>query len=507
MDHLLSIYFLTETFICCLLVYMGCRYRLRYRILISTCGYRSWSPKLRPMMVLLDYLGQLHKIAIKLKVLYHYGKEFFNMILIKNIVLITQNSKRQIIKDGGLVIEKGLIKDIGLSDRIEKQYNKKSKKIINGKGKVALPGLINTHGHLAMTLLRGYADDMGLEEWWMKHVYPIESKFGKKEVYWGSLLAMVEMIKSGTTCFADFYYHSDEVGKAAEEIGIRGSLGCAILDVPTFYYKTTDQAFKLAQDVIDKFKNHSLVKISLAPHMFQTTSLKTYKKSKQLADKNNLLLTTHTSESKIEVDFSLKKYKKRPIEVLDKAGILDENTFLAHCCWLDKREIKILAKTKSSVVHCPISNMKLASGTMPLLEMIDYGINVSLGTDSACSNNNLDMFEEMKITALLHKISHLDPSIINAQEVLDMATINGAKALRMEKEIGSLEKGKKADVIIIDFEKAHLIPRHNFISHLVYSAQGSDVETVIINGRVIMEKRKMKKDIENKILKEIKKLV
>jgi len=429
------------------------------------------------------------------------------MILIKNTILITQNSKRQIIKNGGLVIEKGLIKDIGLSEKIEKKYKKASKKIINGKGKVVLPGLINTHGHLAMTLLRGYADDMGLEEWWVKHVYPIESKFGKKEVYWGSLLAMIEMIKSGTTCFSDFYYYSDEVGRATEEIGMRGSLGCAILDVPTFYYKTTDEAFKLAQDVIDKFKNHSLIKVSLAPHMFQTTSLDTYIRAKKLADKNNLFLTTHTSETKLEVNFSLKKYKKRPIEILDKAGILDERTFLAHCCWLDKKEIKILAQTNSSVVHCPISNMKLASGIMPLPEMINSGINVGLGTDSACSNNNLDMFEEMKVAALLHKISNLDPTIVNAQTVLDMATINGAKALGMEKEIGSLEKGKKADLSIIDFEKSHLIPHHNLVSHLVYSAQGSDVETVIINGKIIMEKRILKKDLEDKVSKEIKKLV
>ena len=429
------------------------------------------------------------------------------MILIKNTILITQDSKRQIIKNGGLVIEKGLIKDIGLSEKIEKKYKKACKKIINGKGKVVLPGLINTHGHLAMTLLRGYADDMGLEEWWVKHVYPIESKFGKKEVYWGSLLAMIEMIKSGTTCFSDFYYYSDEVGRATEEIGMRGSLGCAILDVPTFYYKTTDEAFKLAQDVIDKFKNSSLIKVSLAPHMFQTTSLDTYIRAKKLADKNNLFLTTHTSETKLEVNFSLKKYKKRPIEILDKAGILDERTFLAHCCWLDKKEIKILAQTNSSVVHCPISNMKLASGIMPLPEMINSGINVGLGTDSACSNNNLDMFEEMKVAALLHKISNLDPTIVNAQTVLDMATINGAKALGMEKEIGSLEKGKKADLSIIDFEKSHLIPHHNLVSHLVYSAQGSDVETVIINGKIIMEKRILKKDLEDKVSKEIKKLV
>jgi len=429
------------------------------------------------------------------------------MILIKNITVITQNKKREIIKNGALVIENDIISAIGKSNEIEKKYLKKAKKIIDGKGLVVMPGLINTHGHLAMSLLRGYADDMNLEEWWMKHVYPIESKFGRKEVYWGSLLATIEMIKSGTTCFADFYYYEDETAKAAQEIGMRGILGCAILDVPTFYYKTTDSAFKKTELLIKKFKNNSLVQIALAPHMFQTASIETYKKSKEMANENGLLLFTHTSETKQENDFSLKKYKQRPIEVLAKNNILDEKTILAHCCWLNKKEIKTLAQTGASVAHCPVSNMKLASGIMPLQEMLESGVNISLGTDGVCSNNNLDMIEEMKITALLHKVSKLDPNIADAQTVLDMATINGAKALGLENEIGSLEKNKKADLVILNFEKSHLIPQHNLISHLVYSANGSDVDTVFINGKMIMENRKIKKIDEEKVFNKIKKII
>jgi 5-methylthioadenosine/S-adenosylhomocysteine deaminase len=429
------------------------------------------------------------------------------MILIKNITIITQNSKRQVIENGGLVIEKNIIRAIGQSKDIEKEYRQKAKKMINGQGKVALPGLINSHGHLAMTLLRGYADDMSLEEWWMDNIYPIESKFGPKEVYWGSLLAMLEMIKSGTTCFADFYYYEDEVARAAQKIGMRGVLGCAILDFPTFYFKTPSAALRIARLAIERYKNNDLLNLTLAPHMFQTTSLKTFQKAKKIAKQGEVLLSTHTAETKQEVDFCLKKYKQRPVEILAKGGILDNKTLLAHCCWLTKKEIKILAQTGASVVHCPVSNMKLAAGTMPLPEMIEAGVNVSLGTDSACSNNNLDMFEEMKVTALLHKVSRLDPTLVKAQTVLDMATINGAKALGMEKEIGSLETGKKADIIILDFEKSHLIPRHNLISHLVYSAQGSDVETVIINGQLIMEERKIKRVNESNILSTVKKIV
>jgi len=429
------------------------------------------------------------------------------MILIKNITIITQNKKREIIKNGALIIENALISAIGKSNQIEKQYNKKAKKIISGNGLVAMPGLINTHGHLAMSLLRGYADDMNLEEWWLKHVYPVESKFGRKEVYWGSLLAMIEMIKSGTTCFADFYYYEDEVAQAAQEIGMRGILGCAILDVPTFYYKTSASAFKKTESLIKKFNNNPLIKIALAPHMFQTTSIKTYIKSKKMANNHNLLLFTHASETEQENKFSLKKYKQRPIEVLAKNNILDKKTILAHCCWLNKKEIKILAQSGASVAHCPVSNMKLASGIMPLQEMSKLKINISLGTDGVCSNNNLDMFEEMKITALLHKVNKLDPNIADAQTVLDMATINGAKAFGLEDEIGSLEKGKKADLIILDFEKSHLIPQHNLISHLVYSANGGDVDTVFIDGKMIMENRKIKKINEKKVFDKIKKII
>lgn len=427
------------------------------------------------------------------------------MILIKNITIITQNPQREIIEKGGLVIEKDRIKAIGQSKEIEKEYKRQAKKIIDGQDKVVLPGLINAHGHLAMTLLRGYADDMSLEDWWFKYVYPVESRFTANHIYRGSLLAMLEMIKSGTTCFTDFYYYQDQVAKAAQEIGMRGVLGCGVLDVPTFYFKTASQALKKAQSIIKKWSDNNLVKVSLAPHMFQTTCLKTYQKCKKLAKENDLVCQTHLAETKEEVKYCLKKYKKRPIEVLAKAGILDQKTLLAHGCWLTKKEIKILAQSGASIAHCLVSNMKLASGVMPLVEILKAGVNVALGTDSACSNNNLDMFGEMKTAALLHKVYQLNPTVADAQTVLDMATINGAKALGLAKEIGSLAVGKKADLIILDFNQPHLLPAHNFVSHLVYAAKGSDVETVIVNGKIIMEGRKIKRVKENKVLNRIKK--
>lgn len=427
------------------------------------------------------------------------------MILIKNIAIITQDKNRRQIKDGAIIIEGDKIKEIGKSGDLEKKC-KKAEKVIEGRGKVALPGLINIHGHLAMTLLRGYADDLALEDWWLNYVYPAESKFGKKEVYWGSLLAMAEMLKSGTTCFSDFYYYQGETARAARQIGMRGVLGCAFLDAPTFEYKDSETAFRSAEKTIKAVENDNLIKVLVAPHMFQTTSLKTYRRVKDFARRNNLLLQTHTSETKQEVEFSLKKYKQRPVEVLAKNKILDEKTSLAHCCWLNSREIKILAASGASAIHCPVSNMKLASGFAPLPEMLRAGVNVALGTDGACSNNNLDIMEEMKFAALLHKGRRLDPTIINSQTVLDMATVNGAKALGWDQEIGSLESGKKADLIIVDFNRPHLAPVHNIVSHLVYSASGSDVETTIINGKIVMENRRLNKVDEKEILSEAEKL-
>jgi len=435
------------------------------------------------------------------------------MLFIKNILIVTQNSKREIIRNGSVLIKNNRIEGLYKNSRLPKEYKKKVKNIIDGKGKVLMPGLINAHTHLAMVLLRGYADDLSLEDWWGNYVYPIESKFTKEDIYFGSLLGLLEMVKSGTTCFADFYYYEDKVAEATSLVGLRAVLGSGILDLPTFYFKTPFLALYLASNFLSKLSakkydskkiNYNLVQGSVAPHMFQTTSLKTYEKSKDLARKYNVILQTHVLETKQELEYSLKKYKKRPIEALDDKGILDKKSLLTHCCWISKREISILAKRKTSVVHCPVSNMKLSSGIMPLPEMLAAGINVSLGTDSACSNNSLDMFQEMKTAALIHKVNKLNPVAAKAQTILDMATINGAKALGLGDDIGSIENGKKADLIILNFNKPHLTPLYNAVSHLVYAAKSSDVETVIIDGKIVMENRKLTKINEAKIIKQIK---
>lgn len=413
------------------------------------------------------------------------------MLFLKADQIITQNKKRQIIKNGAIVIEKELIKDIGAEKEIFQKYKNKIKKTICIDRGVAMPGLINTHTHLAMSLLRGYADDLPLEEWWFKKIFPAEAKLTANDIYQGSLLGGLEMIKSGTTSFVDFYFFGEKIAEAAEKLGLRANIGITIMDFPTPEFANPAAALSSLPKIIEKWKNNNLINFSVAPHMIQTTSLKTYKMAKQIASRHKIILQTHLAETKSEIDFALKKYKKRPAELLIENKILDKNSIVAHACYLSAKEIKLLARKEIKVSHCPTSNMKLASGVKPLKELFDANAIIGLGTDSACSNNNLDMFEEIKIAALLHKITHLDPTIANAQMILDMATINGATCVKKEKEIGSLEIGKKADIIILDFNQPHLTPCHNPVSNIVYAANGADVDTTIVNGKILMENRKV----------------
>jgi 5-methylthioadenosine/S-adenosylhomocysteine deaminase len=426
------------------------------------------------------------------------------MILVKAGYVVTQNKKRQIIKDGAVLIKGDKIFDLGKCEEMEKKYKGRITKAIGGKNCVAMPGLINTHTHLAMVLLRGYADDLPLEEWWFKKIFPAEAKLKKEDIYLGSLLGGLEMIKSGTTCFADFYFFVDDIARAAAELGLRANIGIPIMDFEAPEFKNPEEAFLALPGILSHWKTNDLINFSLAPHMLQTASLETYKKCQSLAKKYNLLLQTHLTETKQEIKYALKKYKTTPAKLLIKNKILDQHSLAAHCCNLADDEIKLFAKTRASIAHCPVSNLKLVSGIMPLTKLLKAGINISLGTDSACSNNNLDLFEEMKTASLIHKISENNPASAKAQTILDMATINGAKALGMEKQIGSLEKGKKADIIVLDFNQPHLVPQYNIISNLVYSARGSDVETSLINGKIVMEKKKVLPVDERKILKKVK---
>ena len=403
-------------------------------------------------------------------------------ILIKNVIL--NGERRDILIEGNKI------------EKIGKNLNLRADEKIDGKEqKAVLPGLINCHCHSAMTLFRGYADDLPLKEWLEKKIWPLEAKLTKEDVYWGTKLACLEMIKTGTTCFNDMYWSEEASVEAAEEMGIRAKIGLVVLDfLPMGKRENIEKYWKAFKK--RKFKT---VTFSIAPHSIYTVSKESLIWAKNFAKKNNLLLHIHLSETEKEVKDCQKKYKLRPVEYLNKIGFLNQDCILAHSIWLSEKEIKILTQRRCNVVYNPCSNMKLASGIFPYRKIRKAGINICLGTDGPASNNNLDLFEEMKFGTLLQKVKEKDPTVASASEIFEIATKNGAKALKIN--AGEIRVGKLADLILIDLNQVCLIPGHNLISDIVYSCSGGCVSDVIVNGKILMRDRKVKG--EEKIKREI----
>ena len=411
--------------------------------------------------------------------------------LLKNCSwVVTQDEKRDVLRDVSVLIRDDRIEQIGKSSGSSADFE------IDGRGKIALPGLINAHTHLSMVLFRGYADDMVLQDWLQKKIWPLEGKLTAEACYQGALLGSAEMIMSGTTTFMDMYFHMEDVARAVNESGLRAILSYGIIDL-----------FDPAKAKIEQKKSEELfnflrklqsprIRFALAPHAPYTCSAETLLWAKEFAEKNDTIIHIHIAETRKEQADSQKQHGARVIEYLDKIGALSKKMVGAHCVWLTKTEIGLLAKSGVNVTHCPVSNMKLASGGVaPLPEMFDAGIAVSLGTDGAASNNTLDMFETMKVCALLHKAHRWDPTVLNAQKVLDLATIEGARALGMEREIGSIEVGKRADIILLDANLPNMSPIYGpdtVVSDLVYSASSGNVSTTIVDGKVLMENRQLK---------------
>lgn len=407
-------------------------------------------------------------------------------LLLKNCkFLVTQDSKRRILEGYDVLVEGSCIAKVG--------KGLKGDEVIDCSNSLVMPGLVNTHTHISMTKLRGVADDVMLEDF-LKKTYAIDSKLKEKDVYEGALLGCLESIKFGTTTFNDLYYFEDEIAKAAIEIGLRANLAWACLDKD----KTTQKGDPV--DNCERFVKewrgkNELVTPEVGVQGVYVTGTETYKRTNELAKEYGLRKHTHLSETRKEVYDHVKKTGVRPVEFLDKLGFLDERLVAAHCVWLTKRELDILAKNKVSPSHNPTSNLKLASGGLaPVPEMLERKINVSLGTDSCASNNNLDLFKEMKLAALLHKNAKWDATLVPAQTALDMATVNGAKALGIN--AGSIEEGKLADLIIIGLRKPHLMPVNDIVSNIVYSVSGSDVDTSIINGQVVMKDRAVENEFK-----------
>jgi 5-methylthioadenosine/S-adenosylhomocysteine deaminase len=360
---------------------------------------------------------------------------------------------------------------------------------IDAKRKIVMPGLINCHTHSPMSIYRGLADDTALFEWLNDHIWPVEREFINEEnIALASELSMAEMIRSGTTTFNDMYFHSGITEEIADRIGIRTVLGEAVIDIPVPIYKVSEDHWE--KKALYK-KNESLSLPALVPHSPYSCSKEMLKKIKLFSEMNGLLIHTHISETRAEVEKLLKETGKTPVEYLDSIGFLGDNVIAAHCVILTDKDISILAKRRVRIVHCPQSNLKLGSGIARVRDMLKAGLLIGLGTDGPASNNTLDMFSEMKTASLLQKGVNEDPLLMPAKQVFEMATINGAKVLGLDKITGSLETGKKADIIIVDTGSVHMTPMYDPYSHTVYSAKGSDVDTVIVNGRILMRDKQL----------------
>ena len=406
---------------------------------------------------------------------------------IYNAVIITMNSKYDIIENGYITIKDNKITDIGSG------IPKTVTNLYNAKGRIIIPGFINAHTHLPMTMYRGIADDLPLKTWLEKHIWPAEAKHNnEKNIRKASKLGLEEMIHTGTTTFCDMYFFADTIAEETEKMGLRGVMNEAILDFQTNSYKNINEAFIKVEEFIKRWENSNLITPAVIFHSTYACSKKTLLQIKELASKYNLRLSTHISETESEVKDCTIQQGVSPAEYLHQLNMLTKKTIAAHCVWLTDYEQQIFAKQNASIVHCPTSNLKLGSGIAPIPKYLEKGINVALGTDGCASNNNLDMVEEMRLAALIHKGVNHNSTLIAARQALEMATINGAKALGLEDKIGSIEIGKYADLLLINTDNTFMQPIYNYYSAIVYSMNSSCIDTVMVDGKVLMQDREIR---------------
>jgi len=426
-------------------------------------------------------------------------------LLIKNGYVITVDEKRRIIKDGAVAIDGNKIIDVGKTDDLIKKY--KADEVIDAKDKIVMPGLIDTHVHLAQAMIRGCADDVSLITWLKDRVWVLQGNYNAEDGKTSAELCILEMLKTGTTTFLEVMiagrYGFDGIAKVVEKSGIRAGLSKIVMD--TLGYANEDNimypgmaeekeaTIKEALDMHKKWDGaaNGRIHVWFGPRTPGAVSPELYREIRQLADEHNMRITFHLGEVKADVEYTTKNFNLLPVEYAKSVGMLGPDVVLAHGVWFSEKEIKLLAETGTHVSHNPSSNLKLASGYAPIPEMLRAGVNVGLGCDGGPSNNSYDMIREMKLAAIIHKARLLDPLVLPAEEIIEMATINGAKAMGLEKEIGSIEKGKKADIILVDMNAPHMVPPTNPVSNLVYAAHGYDVDTVIIDGKVIVRNKKV----------------
>jgi len=406
-------------------------------------------------------------------------------------IVVSMDGQRHIYDDGAVVVKGDTIVAVGPRAELEAQYE--SRETIEAKNKLVLPGFINGHTHVPMTLFRGLHDDVTLNDWLYKYIFPAEKKNVTEEfVRWGTRLAAAEQIRSGVTTFADMYYFEDAVAEETKAAGMRGVLGETFIDFPAPDNKTEAAMLEYTEKFLKKWQDDPLIHAAPAPHSIYTCSQKTLQDASALARKYHAPILIHVAEMKKEWEDSEKNNQASPVQYLERIGVLGPDVIAAHCIFVDETDRKILAQHNVGCVHNPSSNMMIASGISPVPEMRAAGIAVGLGTDGpAGSNNDLDLMEEIDLAAKLAKIAKMNPLALNALAVVEMATIDGARALHMEKEIGSLEKGKKADLIMIGLDEPNAVPMYEIYAQIAYALKASDVETVMIGGHFVMRDHKL----------------
>ncbi|MBA2380447.1 MAG: amidohydrolase [Blastocatellia bacterium] len=411
-------------------------------------------------------------------------------LMILGGTVVTMDGRRRVIENGAVAVRGSTIVAVGTRAEVAGRY--RARQTVNATGRAVIPGLINTHTHIPMVLFRGIADDMDLNEWLTKFIFPAEAKNVTEEfVRAGTRLGVAEMIRGGTTTYADMYYFEDAIAEETYKAGMRGVLGETIIDFPVPDNKTPKDALAYSERYIKKWKGNELITPALAPHAPYTVATEILQEARKLSDQLGAPLLIHVAETQKEVNDLKASKGDSPMMYLDKIGFLNDRVLAAHTVVLTDAEIDLMKAKNVGAAHCPQSNMKLASGVAPLPKMLAKDIAVGLGTDGAASNNDLNMWEEMDTAAKLHKVFTGDPTVVTALQVFEMATIRGARALKMETTIGSLEVGKLADIAIVDMDGLHQTPMYNIYSHLVYATKASDVRAVIINGKPVMIERKL----------------
>ena len=411
--------------------------------------------------------------------------------IIRAKYIVTMEAQHRIIERGAVAIRGMRIVGIGTQADIAQRFS--AKQSLDKPEAVLLPGFIDTHTHAPMSLFRAIADDLRLEDWLKNFIFPAESKNVSPEfVRWGTRLACLEMVLAGITTYTDMYYFEDTEAETAEEAGVRGVLGQTIIGFPAPDYKTWQEGLAATSRYIERFRTDDLIVPAVAPHSIYTTPDETLIASHNLARKYDLPMLIHLAETKPERDEALAKRHMTPVQTVEKLGILEGRVVAAHSIWVDAPDMETLKRHGTGVAHCPTSNTKMAAGIAPVAEMLKRGINVGLGSDGfAGSNDSADLMLEMSLAAKLQKVTISDPRVLPAEQVLEMSTLGGARVLGLQKEIGSLEEGKRADLITIALDRANAVPLYNLYSQIVYASKAPDVEDVFINGRQIVSSRRV----------------